>query len=101
MFALIWAIIFAVGLTFEAYTIIRKRRGDTLSEHVWLLSKYGVGRLLLIPAWVWMTYHFWIEHQISDDLVTHGYDDWSLVALAAVLTFVGNKKKWFRNRPGK
>ena len=63
VFILIWFIIW------EGIALIRKKRGDTLSEHVWTLfslkgRKDGLKwwqaalRVLFLAFWAWLTFHF-------------------------------------------
>lgn len=62
-----WVILFVLGGVLETLAIIDRRRGDTLSEHVWKVflvkdARHPVLRWLLrIPllgALTWLTLHF-------------------------------------------
>jgi hypothetical protein len=62
-----WYIIIGAAAIWEAVAIISKRKGDTLSEHVWKwfavndpLRRGGRGlrRTVLLLGMVWLTAHF-------------------------------------------
>lgn len=36
-----WGALFAAGLLYEVYTLVSRRRGDTLSEQVWAATDYS------------------------------------------------------------
>jgi len=67
IFTIVWVTWLLVFLGIEAVALIRKERGDTLSEHVWLwfnLRKSGkttwqkVRRYGFLAFWLWLTIHF-------------------------------------------
>lgn len=59
-FTLGWGIIFGAGLVLEILALIRKDRGDTLSEHVWFLLRKGgvVFWFLALGFFMWLIVHF-------------------------------------------
>lgn len=69
LFTVAWLTILAWFVVWEAVAIVRKRRGDTLSEHVWDWfclrgNKKDKGswciirRILFFGFWLWLTVHF-------------------------------------------
>lgn len=40
----IWILVFAAGGLTELVALFTRRRGDTLSEHVWMLTRPGSGK---------------------------------------------------------
>ena len=68
-FTIAWIGFGVYFLVFEIPALIRKRRGDTLSEHVWdwfcLRGKKDgksawciIRRIFFYAFWVWLTVHF-------------------------------------------
>ena len=54
-----WVVIFGAGTLWELRALIDKRRGDTLSETVWVAVRHGkVPRLAVLAIMVWVTLHF-------------------------------------------
>lgn len=94
MAPLIWTVILAITLGYEFYTLRDQRRGDTLSEQVWALMRTTEGRATLIPLWVWLTYHFFIEPNYFKSVFLVNYiDDIILVSVTLVVTVVYNIKR--------
>jgi len=69
IFTAAWVFILVWFLVWEGIAIVRKRRGDTLSEHVWtwfnlrgskdkLKPWQAVLRVAFIMFWAWLTLHF-------------------------------------------
>lgn len=85
MSTLVWSTIFLVGLGFEAYTIVDRRRGTTLSAHVWRLRAHTATRALLVAATAWLVYHFWYEDPIAAETAV---DDLAIPIVAALATLV-------------
>lgn len=55
---LAWGGLFVV---IEGAALLNKKRGDTLSEHIWFLRSRKVGRFV-VPAFLgWLAYHFLVE----------------------------------------
>jgi len=87
----IWALIFIVGLSFEAFTIWGdKKPGTTLSVHVWALRAKPVTRGLLVAATAWLVYHFFFEDQFGS---MTSVDDWTLVVTGFLATLVRTDSK--------
>jgi len=58
-FTLAWISIIVSGLALEAVALLRKGRGETLSEHVWaLLRKSVVIWFLGLGLFAWLAVHF-------------------------------------------
>lgn len=51
-----WALLALVGVTLEIAALVNRRRGDTLSEHVWKLQ-WPV-RAVVVGFVGWLTWHF-------------------------------------------
>ena len=66
LFRRIWATLLAVGLVVEALSLPNGHR-DTLSETIWDTVRWSHWRLLFLPAWTWLTWH-WIlrREQVID-----------------------------------
>lgn len=67
MFTAIWVTLLAVGGLTECVALIRKDKGDTLSEHVWKWLRVGdarstpvtwTSRVLVAVACLWLAGHF-------------------------------------------
>lgn len=69
IFTIAWVGIVLYFIVWEAIALWRKRRGDTLSEHVWewfcLKGKKDgkspwciIRRILFFGFWIWLTVHF-------------------------------------------
>jgi len=69
VFTVLWVGIILYFVIVEGIALVRKRRGDTLSEHVWdwfclrgkKEGKSGwciVRRILFFAFWIWLTVHF-------------------------------------------
>ena len=69
LFTAAWIAVIVWFVVWEAWAIIRKRRGDTLSEHVWdwfcLRGKKAnksrwciIRRVIFFGFWTWLTIHF-------------------------------------------
>lgn len=57
----VWLVILVVTLAFEARALLEPRINDTLSEAIWWLRARLWGRLVTIPVWAWLTWHFFLE----------------------------------------
>ncbi len=55
---ILWGAAFCV---IEGAALANRRRGDTLSEHVWLLRSRKAGRWGLAAFLGWLAYHFLVE----------------------------------------
>lgn len=69
VFTAAWVFILVWFAVWETIAIIRKKRGDTLSEHVWSwfslrgrkgdLTKWqALSRFAFLAFWAWITIHF-------------------------------------------
>lgn len=63
MFTVLWIGWLVAFLVIETVAIIRKERGDTLSEHVWAWfslrkSKKSLLTYAFAAFWLWLTIHF-------------------------------------------
>lgn len=69
VFTAAWGFIIAWFAVWEGLAIWRKRRGDTLSEHVWqwfslrgkkdsLTGTQAALRVGFLMFWAWLTFHF-------------------------------------------
>lgn len=83
-FPIVWLIIFLVGLVVEVLALINKNRGDTLSEQVWILRTIPMVRFVLLPFWLWLTYHFWFEPYSVSPGFGAWWDDFIVIAAGAV-----------------
>lgn len=83
-FQAIWLALFVIGGVVEFLALLIKSDNDTLSEQVWLLRPIRWVRAILMPFWMWLTWHFWFE---PDDLGPRAgvwWDDGIVVAVFAV-----------------
>ena len=80
-----WSVLFAAGLALEAAALVRRGKGDTLSEHVWLIRSTRWGRPAFYAAWSWLTYHFIIDEFLGPQVKSAAWDDWAAVAAGAVI----------------
>lgn len=54
-----WLIIVVAGLALEVAALLNKGRGDTASEHIWLLLRKSVlAWFLFAGLMVWLCIHF-------------------------------------------
>lgn len=69
LFTIAWVTVVLWFIVWETIALVRKRKGDTLSEHVWDWfclrgSKAGksgwciIRRVLFFGFWIWLTVHF-------------------------------------------
>ena len=69
LFTLAWVAVLVWFVVWEGAALVRKRRGDTLSEHVWDWfclrgAKQGKSRWCVLRRvaffgfWIWLTVHF-------------------------------------------
>lgn len=86
----IWVVIWVVGLTFEAYTILDRKRGTTFSAQIWRLRAMPAVRAILVAATAWLVYHFWFESPVAGTITD---DDWALVTVGFLATFVRTHRK--------
>jgi hypothetical protein len=76
----IWIVLVAIALGVEAAALMvplpesERGEGASASRQVWLFRISLVGRLILMPFFAWLNWHWFIEpnglaHSITDDLV--------------------------------
>lgn len=58
LYRTIWGTLLVICLIVEAFTLPFGHR-DTLSETIWDTVRWSNWRLLFLPAWTWLTWH-WI-----------------------------------------
>jgi tellurite resistance protein TehA-like permease len=83
--SMIWSSLFITGLVFEAYTILDRRRGTTLSAHVWRLRARAPARAVLVGAAAWIVYHFFFEDPAA---AATAVDDWTIPIVGILATLV-------------
>lgn len=86
----IWITLFALGLVAEGYALWSKKRGDTLSEKVWVLRAIRWARAILMPLWAWLTYHFFLEPRSLGVEAGVWWDDWTLVGFFVIVAVAFN-----------
>lgn len=59
MFLIVYVLCTITLIFFEGVAIGNPKRGDTISENVWLARGTLLGVFVLAPLWFWMTGHFW------------------------------------------
>lgn len=53
----IWLWLFLIVILYEAYTLYSGQR-DTLSDTVRDTVRYGALRIIFLPLWLWLTWHW-------------------------------------------
>jgi hypothetical protein len=83
IFAFLWSVLLVAGLALEAITLYMRR--GTLSQQVAWLRRRLWGELLIVPAWIWLTYHWFVD-------VGYGWG-WDVLALAVgvVIAIAGQR----------
>lgn len=84
-FQVVWLVLFLVGGGVEGLALIIKARNDTLSEQVWLLRPIRWVRAVLMPFWMWLTWHFWFEPPSLAPDAGVWWDDGIVIALFVVI----------------
>jgi len=74
---MLWFLLALIAMLVEGIALGRPERGDSLSEAVRFIRFDAVGRYVLIPLWVWLSWH-WIVR--PDGAATFSWRD--LVAIA-------------------
>jgi hypothetical protein len=51
---IVWSTLFGAGVAYEAYTILNKKNGDTLSERTrtWFHTRTKAGKIVFSVAWI-------------------------------------------------
>jgi hypothetical protein len=78
----IWGYMLMVGLIVEAFTLPHGHR-DTLSETVWDTVRWTNWRLLFLPAWTWLTWHWVLRKEQTLD-----YKDLIAVAIGLIWAII-------------
>lgn len=79
-----WLVMFAVAITFQLQAVARGSRWGMLTSSVRWLRVRIWGRLVLFPAWFWLTWHWFLEPRA---LGRSWWDD-ALAVLAGVAVAV-------------
>jgi len=81
----VWLVWAASMLVLELVAVFSGRKGDTLSESVWWLLRHG-GAVVLLPLYIWLGWHFFLEFWVFTELKGTNTDDLWLVGLVAAGT---------------
>jgi len=84
----VWLVLALAVVALELVAVFSKRRGDTISESVWWLLRRGAG-VALLPFYIWIGWHFFLEFWGFPQLRGTFVDDVVIVAVAALLTGIG------------
>ena len=61
-----WIVVIGAGLILEALALLRKEKGDTLSEHTWwLLRRHTIVWFLMLALAAWTVIHFFARTWVS------------------------------------
>ena len=58
-FTFVWALLFALALLLEGYTL-GAHGGETLSAIVRAQLRHPIGRCVFYPFWAWLTWHWFL-----------------------------------------
>ncbi|MCA1799740.1 MAG: hypothetical protein LC650_00385 [Actinobacteria bacterium] len=58
-----WAVLFAVAIVFQLHSVYYNNRWGMLTSSVRWLRTRIYGRVVLFPAWFWLTWHWFLEPQ--------------------------------------
>jgi hypothetical protein len=58
---LVWVALFTVGVTFQLVSVAQQRQWGMLTSSVRWLRVRLWGRLVIFPAWFWLTWHWFME----------------------------------------
>ena len=81
----IWALLFTLGLLVEGFVLLRGDTKNTLSWQVWTLNRVAWARIVLMPFWIWLTWHFYIEDAFFNSLRPPLFVDDIVITLVAVI----------------
>jgi hypothetical protein len=73
---LFWLGLFTVAIIFQLHSVFTGNRWGMLTSSVRWLRARLVGRLILFPAWFWLTMHWFMQ-----DLIPGGQLLWYTVAI--------------------
>jgi hypothetical protein len=94
----VWLVWAGSLLVLEMVAVFSPRKGDTLSESVWHLLRHG-GAIVLVPLYVWLGWHFFLEFWLFAELKDTAVDDLLIVGVVAAVT--GSIQLWQRFRKPK
>ena len=60
IFTVLWAVIGLAIFLVETVALVRKERGDTLTEHIRELMKHRWFQVAFGIFWVWLSLHFFV-----------------------------------------
>lgn len=98
MWWLVWVVLLVMGVIFEVRALIDKRANDTLSESIWELRTRMIGRVVFIPAWVWLTWHFLLEPAAWGPIAGVWWDDIIGVIAGVVVAVLVDYKEYKPDR---
>lgn len=89
----IWAVMIALLVVFEVIAIRDRVPRNTWSAWVWQrIMPYLAFRLVFIPLWTWLSWHWFIEAQfLGDDPVD--FDDLIAVAVGILWAFQATTRR--------
>lgn len=93
-----WILLLIVGGGFELSALAQKKSEWTLSWGIWWLRSRTWARPIIIPAWAWMTYHFFLEPENIAPGASVWADDFLLLAISAIAAFFVDYKDIQSNR---
>ena len=86
----LWMLLAFVGVLFEGIALGRPELGDTLTESVRLLRFDPVGRFVVLPLWVWLTWH-WILR--PSDVAQFTWRDLAVLALGTAIALLDSLRR--------
>lgn len=91
----IWVLLFVIAIGFQMVSVVRGSRWGMLTSSVrWLRARLA-GRMLLFPAWSWLTWHWFIEPRV---LASSWVDDALAVGVGVLLAFLVDYEDWFATK---
>ena len=90
-----WLVLFLVAVGFQLFAVARKSRRGMLTNSVRWLRARMLGRLLVFPLWVWLTWHWFLEPR---SLAAHWYDDVIAVLLGVLIAVLADFADWDHTR---
>ena len=66
---IVWLGLFAIGLSFQLFSVFTKNRRGQLTNSVrWLRTRLW-GRLIVFPLWTWLTAHWFVVDKVPGGAV--------------------------------
>lgn len=56
-----WAVLFTIAIAFQLHSVWYNNKWGMLTSSVRWLRARTVGRILLFPAWFWLSWHWFLE----------------------------------------